>query len=101
MKLCQSFTEASLDFAPTYKYDKRSHLYDTSKKKRTPSWCDRVLWRKSQNTECLHYNALIHVNFSDHRPVVALFRVKNVFGGVTEKQKSPLYKKRLVQKQTM
>lgn len=78
LRFCQNFQEACINFQPTYKYDKRSHLFDTSKKKRVPSWCDRILWRKSHFVQSLHYNALPQINFSDHRPVIAIFKVKAV-----------------------
>lgn len=40
-----SFKEAEIKFKPTYKFDKNSDVYDTSPKKRTPSYTDRVLIR--------------------------------------------------------
>ncbi|KAI6160543.1 hypothetical protein EDD17DRAFT_1733001 [Pisolithus thermaeus] len=72
----RAFQEAPLTFAPTYKYDRRSDEFDTSEKRRTPAWCDRILWR-SQDPERvaqLHYQRY-EVNVSDHRPISAAFKV--------------------------
>lgn len=70
------FHEAPLSFAPTYKYDRRSTEYDTSEKRRSPAWCDRILWRsradeRVQNMNYQRYEATV----SDHRPISATFRV--------------------------
>lgn len=42
-KRIAKFDEGTIDFIPTYKYDKKSNIYDTSPKQRIPSYCDRVL----------------------------------------------------------
>lgn len=41
------FLEPPIKFPPTFKFDKGSDVYDTSGKKRVPSWTDRVLVRTS------------------------------------------------------
>ncbi|EJF60073.1 DNase I-like protein [Dichomitus squalens] len=73
----RTFQEGPLDFAPTYKYDRRSDEYDTSEKARTPAWCDRVLWRSlvPERVELLHYRRW-EANVSDHRPISAGFKIR-------------------------
>jgi hypothetical protein len=54
----QHFREAPLLFAPTYKYDAGTLVYDTSSKARAPAWCDRVLFACSSpglQLQCLEY----------------------------------------------
>lgn len=43
----EGFVEPVINFAPTYKYDLGTNVYDTSDKSRTPSWTDRILYRGS------------------------------------------------------
>ncbi|OKP12318.1 hypothetical protein PENSUB_2054 [Penicillium subrubescens] len=71
----RSFTEAPITFAPTYKYDVGTDQYDTSEKKRSPAWCDRVLYRGLGRVKQLEYRRL-EVRASDHRPVSATFKVR-------------------------
>ena len=47
--------EGELNFDPTYKYDLKSNEYDTSKKQRVPSWCDRILWKRNKNITLIKY----------------------------------------------
>ncbi|GAA6044732.1 hypothetical protein NBRC10513_004592 [Rhodotorula toruloides] len=72
----RAFVEAPIDFPPTYKYDHFSSQYDTSAKQRTPSWCDRILWRtqRKESVKCLRYERF-EADMSDHRPVAATFQV--------------------------
>ena len=39
--------EPPLQFMPTYKFDKNSAVYDTSQKRRVPSWTDRILVKRA------------------------------------------------------
>lgn len=39
------FEEPRIYFPPTYKFDRGTSTYDTSRKMRDPAWCDRVLFR--------------------------------------------------------
>ena len=93
--------EDEINFPPTYKYIKNSNEYDykpkfknkkknpneaqKSGKKRNPSWCDRVFYKK--NAYCtkdgnkiikgLEYNNVMDDNFktSDHRPIYQIFDI--------------------------
>ncbi|ORY56453.1 Endonuclease/exonuclease/phosphatase, partial [Leucosporidium creatinivorum] len=69
-----SFSEQAITFPPTYKYNTGEAIYDTSEKKRVPSWCDRILYR-SEDAEAikpLSYRRY-EADISDHRPVSAAF----------------------------
>tara|TARA_B100000780_G_C21018519_1_gene408112 strand:- start:28 stop:372 length:345 start_codon:yes stop_codon:yes gene_type:complete len=72
--------EGPLNFRPTYKYDPNTNTYDTSKKKRSPSWTDRILWRCNEKEKFpimnIEYVAVEELKMSDHRPVKASFSVK-------------------------
>lgn len=75
----RAFEELPLNFAPTYKYDVGTDRYDTSEKRRSPAWCDRLLYRANGKIEQLDYGRH-EIKVSDHRPVSGSFRlhVKNV-----------------------
>jgi inositol polyphosphate 5-phosphatase INPP5B/F len=47
MNVFEGFMEGEVTFAPTYKYQPGTSVYDQrpDKKVRCPAWCDRVLWR--------------------------------------------------------
>ncbi|CAH2043401.1 unnamed protein product [Thlaspi arvense] len=78
-RVFSGFQEGHIFFAPTYKYSQNSDAYagETSKskkKRRTPAWCDRILWR-GEGIEQLSY-IRGESRFSDHRPVCAIFAVE-------------------------
>ncbi|KAF7331468.1 IPPc domain-containing protein [Mycena kentingensis (nom. inval.)] len=87
----RGFSEGPLTFAPTYKYDRGTDIYDTSEKARAPAWCDRVLWRTRMpnRVQQLHYQRY-EANVSDHRPVSAAFKitVKSLRHEVRQKAKA-------------
>lgn len=80
--------ESEVTFAPTYKYRPGTNVYsgagDTDdndvegaqkkeeEKKRSPAWCDRILWKGDFDINLIDYGRaeLMH---SDHKPVYALF----------------------------
>jgi len=66
------YSEARINFLPTYKFDLGTDEYDTSEKARIPAWTDRIL-RKGASLRQLAYNSA-PLKFSDHRPVYAVFQ---------------------------
>lgn len=73
------FLEGEINFLPTYKFDKQSNTYDTSEKKRIPSYTDRILYyfNKSFDNEIFLQDYTVgDCLLSDHKPVISKFLVK-------------------------
>ncbi|PKA48799.1 Type I inositol 1,4,5-trisphosphate 5-phosphatase CVP2 [Apostasia shenzhenica] len=74
-RVFQGWNEGRIYFPPTYKYSNNSDRYagesHSKEKRRTPAWCDRILWYG------MGLNQLSYVRgesrFSDHRPVYSIF----------------------------
>jgi len=81
------FEEGIINFDPTYKYDKGTNIYDTSKKKRSPAWCDRIFWKKTDDVEVISYNKVDYTD-SDHKPVYGIYKIKTK--KVLQKEKEKL-----------
>lgn len=69
----QGYSEPSINFKPTYKYDKGSHNYDSSEKQRTPSWTDRIIY-KGDLVKPLAYSSSDSLIYSDHKPVYGAYK---------------------------
>ncbi|GMI75244.1 Inositol Polyphosphate Phosphatidylinositol 5-phosphatase9 [Hibiscus trionum] len=70
--------EGTIAFAPTYKYRPNSDVYygcfhqsKKGEKKRAPAWCDRIIWYGTGLKQYVYTRG--EENFSDHRPVKAIF----------------------------
>ncbi|KAL5753504.1 hypothetical protein ACOSP7_021724 [Xanthoceras sorbifolium] len=77
-RIFNGFNEGRIFFAPTYKYTQNSDCYagetvKSKKKRRTPAWCDRILWRGNGIEQLSYIRG--ESRFSDHRPVCAVFSV--------------------------
>ncbi|KAI5057140.1 hypothetical protein GOP47_0027155 [Adiantum capillus-veneris] len=75
-RVFKGWHEGKICFPPTYKYRAGSDSYAVERRKfgekrRTPAWCDRILWY-GKGLEQLEY-VRAESNFSDHRPVYAVF----------------------------
>ncbi|TVY35270.1 putative inositol polyphosphate 5-phosphatase [Lachnellula subtilissima] len=70
----RAFCELPITFPPTYKYDVGEDRYDTSEKRRSPAWCDRILYRGRDRVEQQNYERH-DLRASDHRPVTGEFRM--------------------------
>lgn len=74
----KGWKEGKIYFPPTYKYYHNSDTFygesvKSKKKRRTPAWCDRILWHGNEIRQ-LYYGRR-ESRFSDHRPVCATFLV--------------------------
>ncbi|KAG8089203.1 hypothetical protein GUJ93_ZPchr0011g26963 [Zizania palustris] len=75
----RGWNEGKIFFAPTYKYASNSDVYAgesamSKKKRRTPAWCDRILWQGEGMVQESYIRG--ESRFSDHRPVCAVFTVE-------------------------
>eukprot|EP01080_Neovahlkampfia_damariscottae_P009143 gene9143-1231_t len=72
----KNFEEEEIDFPPTYRLDRGTNTYDTSKKKRIPSYCDRIFIRAPEHEyECvLKPEVNLNENVSDHRPIFVSYK---------------------------
>ncbi|KAL8243208.1 hypothetical protein R6Q59_009466 [Mikania micrantha] len=71
------WTEGSLNFPPTYKYEPNSDTYygeDPKVGRRTPAWCDRIL-SYGKGMRQLSYKRA-EIRLSDHRPVSASYMIE-------------------------
>lgn len=71
--------EGVINFAPTYKYDFNSDRYvgenpKEGEKRRSPAWCDRILWVGKGIRQLFYKRA--EIKLSDHRPVSSMFLVE-------------------------
>ncbi|XP_051126820.1 type I inositol polyphosphate 5-phosphatase 5-like [Andrographis paniculata] len=77
-RVFQGWKEGKITFAPTYKYTHNSDSYAgancNKRKRRTPAWCDRILWRGDGIQQLCYIRR--ESRFSDHRPVCALFSLQ-------------------------
>lgn len=70
------WNEGKIYFPPTYKYSNNSDRYageniHPKEKRRTPAWCDRILWRGYGLRQLSYVRG--ESRFSDHRPVYSVF----------------------------
>lgn len=73
------FEEGPITFMPTYKFDIGTvDHYDTSEKRRVPSYTDRILWKKNVSYKVNQTLYTMHPEYtvSDHKPVVAMFDIE-------------------------
>ncbi|OAY23646.1 type IV inositol polyphosphate 5-phosphatase 3 isoform X2 [Manihot esculenta] len=71
------WTEGTLNFPPTYKYEINSDKYcgeDPKAGRRVPAWCDRIL-SYGKGMRLLNYRRA-ELKLSDHRPVTATYMVE-------------------------
>ncbi|KAK4756124.1 hypothetical protein SAY87_009881 [Trapa incisa] len=77
-RVFKGWKEGKIFFAPTYKYSNNSDAYagetvKSKNKRRTPAWCDRVLWYGNGIRQLAYIRG--ESRFSDHRPVCGEFLV--------------------------
>ncbi|SCV04815.1 LAMI_0H19482g1_1 [Lachancea mirantina] len=80
-RIFQGFEEGNVSFLPTYKLKRttRDRIYDS---RRSPSWCDRILFKKYENTFQVEiydtYARSEILQLSDHLPVKLSINVPHI-----------------------
>lgn len=74
-----NWKEGAINFAPTYKYEINTDRYvgeipREGEKKRSPAWCDRILWLGKGIKQLFYKRAELRI--SDHKPVSSMFLVE-------------------------
>ncbi|CAN0857032.1 Type IV inositol polyphosphate 5-phosphatase 7 [Linum grandiflorum] len=75
-RVFRGWREGKIYFPPTYKYSTNSDRYaggdmHPKEKRRTPAWCDRILWHGEGLQQVSYVRG--ESRFSDHRPVYGIF----------------------------
>lgn len=77
------FQEAVITFQPTFKYDVGTNQFDSSEKKRAPSFTDRILNLqnplKSDDSNWavnISYDSCMDISASDHKPLSSVYSAK-------------------------
>ncbi|RRT54852.1 hypothetical protein BHE74_00036715 [Ensete ventricosum] len=78
-RVFEGWKEGRIFFPPTYKYSNNSDRYagddiHRKEKRRTPAWCDRILWYGRGLTQLTYLHG--ESRFSDHRPVYSIFNAE-------------------------
>ena len=75
-RIFRDYSEDPIEFPPSYKYNLGTTAFDTEKF-RTPSYCDRILYKKQGSTEVtpIRYSSIPEVKSSDHKPVWGMWDV--------------------------
>ncbi|XP_047151632.1 type I inositol polyphosphate 5-phosphatase 2-like [Vigna umbellata] len=78
-RVFDGWKEGLINFPPTYKYEINSDRYvgqspKEGEKRRSPAWCDRILWL-GKGIKQLQYGRA-EIKLSDHRPVSSAFLVE-------------------------
>ncbi|GAA0165195.1 phosphatase [Lithospermum erythrorhizon] len=78
-RVFEGWNEGRIYFPPTYKYSTNSDRYAgetlrPKEKRRTPAWCDRILWYGQGLNQISYVRG--ESKFSDHRPVYGIFLVE-------------------------
>jgi len=92
--------EGAITFPPTYKFDKNAaspYAYDSSEKRRVPSWTDRIFFRGSARrgsenplavaATSTEYNTCMNVIDSDHKPVFSFLSLDIPVVDMTRKRR--------------